>query len=172
MHFQVKISNTLILAYLLISINTLTAIENEGGTPKPSAAPTQEKEAQPSPSAAMPNLEKNLTMSSIATKAWLDMVDKGRYGESWDAGSKLMRGTVKRNEWEKILTKTRKPLGEVKSRSILDQRTAKDPKNMPKGDYMVLFYNTSFSNKPLAYELITLFLESDGQWRVITYNVN
>lgn len=167
MRFIFQFNKMLVLACCLANVNVLISAEQKTGTAQaPSVRET------PANNAANADLTKNLTASSIATKDWLDQIDKERYGESWDGGSKLMRSTVKRNEWIKILNKTRKPLGDVKSRSVLDQRTAKDPKNLPKGEYMVMFYNSSFANKPLAYELVTLFKETDGQWRVITYQVD
>jgi hypothetical protein len=159
----------------MVASSEILCIENQIKTPvqtledQKNMAPVPSAKAKPEP--AMP-FDKNLTTSAIVTKAWLETVDKGQYGESWEEASQLMKNAIEKPEWIKILEKVRQPLGEVKSRSVLDQRTAKNPKNMPAGDYMVLFYNTSFAKKPSAYELVTLYLEPDGQWRVITYTVN
>lgn len=114
--------------------------------------------------------ESVLQASAIASQAWLSLVDKNKYAESWDKASTLTKLTVAKDEWMQILEKTRKPLGAVTSRQVVDQRTATDPSGMPKGKYIVMFYKTVFSHKT-AYELVTLNQE-DGQWSVLTYQVN
>lgn len=111
-----------------------------------------------------------LQTSAAASQAWLSIVDKNKYPESWDKSSALTKLTVPKDEWVQILEKTRKPLGSVTSRQVVDQRTAIDPSGMPKGKYIVMFYKTVFSRKT-AYELVTLN-EEDGQWSVLTYQVN
>lgn len=113
----------------------------------------------------------NLQASAIAAKNWLGVVDNGRYDESWNEASALMKLTVSKDEWVRIMNKTRQPLGSVRSRDVVDQRTAFNPKGLPAGSYMVMVYKTSFANKASAYELVTLFQDS-GQWRVLTYQID
>jgi hypothetical protein len=113
----------------------------------------------------------SLQQSADASKQWLELVDKGRYGESWDKASFLMKSTIQKASWEKLMEQTRKPLGSVKSRQVLDQRTAKNPPGMPKGDYIVMFYKTAFSRKDTAYELLTLYYQ-EGKWNVVTYQID
>jgi len=115
--------------------------------------------------------DSSLKEAAAASKSWLDLVDNNNYGKSWEEASALMKLTIHEDEWIALLNKTRKPLGRVISRQVLDQRTAKNPHGLPQGSYMVMFYKTEFTNKPSAYELVTLFLE-DGEWRVITYQVD
>lgn len=127
---------------------------------------------QTTPPTANSELEKNVELSEMVTNNWLDMLDKGRYEDSWDKGSLMFRNTISKKEWKKAMDDMRKPLGSVLSRSVLDIRTSKDPKGLPAGDYMVFFYKTAFANKKEAHELVTLVQESDRQWRVLTYEVN
>jgi hypothetical protein len=135
-------------------------------------AATQEKTAPASTQETSSSLlESQLQAAEITAKAWLDIVDKGDYKKSWVEMSTITRNTVKEDEWEKILTKTRKPLGAVKMRNIVDIRTATNPKNLPVGNYVVMVYKTSFAAKPDANELVTLYLQN-GQWHVLTYQVD
>lgn len=113
----------------------------------------------------------NLQAAAIASKAWLEEVDKGKYEKSWEDASAITQRTVSKEEWNKILIKTRKPLGAVKSRDVADVRVATNPKNMPAGEYVVMIYKTSFATKPSAYELVTLASQA-GQWRVLTYQID
>ncbi len=114
--------------------------------------------------------QENMRLSRIAADEWLKFMDAGQYGESWDAGSNIFRFTIKRDEWIKAEDKLRRPLGALVSRTLVEQRPAKNPKGLPAGDYMVLFYKTSFQNRPDAKELITMVLSTDGKWKVLTYH--
>lgn len=115
--------------------------------------------------------QRALQASQDASLAWLQLLDRGEYKQSWEKASKIMQGTIAKDGWETVLSKMRKPLGNVISREVLDQRTAKDPSGLPKGDYIVMFYKTDFSNKASAHELVTLYLEN-GKWHVLTYQVD
>lgn len=117
-------------------------------------------------------LDQDLADTANVSSQWLKLIDEGKYGESWDYGSKTFQFTIKRDEWVKAEEKLRKPLGSYVSRKLIEQRTAKNPKGLPAGDYMVLYYKSSFSNRPEANELITMVRESDGKWRVLTYHVS
>jgi len=103
-----------------------------------------------------------------AASKWLELVDKGMYDASWDHASIIMQNTISKKEWDKVLNATRKPMGTVTSRHLLDQRPATNPHGLPAGDYMVIFYQTNFSRKPDSKELLTLYLEGN-EWKVLTY---
>lgn len=113
--------------------------------------------------------QKILTDNANAALSWLKLIDDGHYAESWDAGSKTFQLTIGRNEWVKAMEKLRKPLGTVVQRTLLQQLPKQNPKGLPEGYYMVLVYQTNFSNRPQANELVTMQLESDGRWRTLTY---
>lgn len=39
----------------------------------------------------------------------------------------------------------------------------------PKGEYVMIQFNTSFANKKSVVETVTPMLDKDGKWRVIVY---
>jgi len=106
-----------------------------------------------------------------AATQWLQAVDKGEYAKSWESGSFTFKLTISQKHWNQLMKAIREPLGPVVSRELLEQRPAVDPKGLPKGQYMVVFFNTKFQKKDDAHELVTLVQETDGQWRVLTYQV-
>lgn len=106
-----------------------------------------------------------------AADSWLKLVDAEKYEESWNAASPTFKLTIPQKNWVTILESIRKPFGKMNSRKILEQRKALDPKGLPKGNYMVLFYTSSFSKKDKANELVTLSEGSDGVWKVLTYQI-
>lgn len=117
------------------------------------------------------NTQQQLSASSLAAQQWLDLVDKNRYEDSWNQASTLMKRTVSQKEWQKILNATRKPLGSAGKRTMIHQAPAQNPKNMPRGDYMVILYQTNYTGSAPKKELLTLSFEH-GEWRVITYMID
>ncbi|SPJ31751.1 unnamed protein product [Candidatus Protochlamydia amoebophila UWE25] len=105
-------------------------------------------------------------------KDYVETLDKGQYAQSWEKGDTLFQQTITQKEWETTLDLARKRLGEVQSRTLKDEKPAIDPHGLPKGSYMVIEYNTSFDKAPNSGELLTLRRGTDGQWKVLTYQVN
>jgi hypothetical protein len=100
----------------------------------------------------------------------VQLLDDGKFDKAYQATSLLMQKTVNQTEWIYLMDVSRKPLGKVKARTLTDIRTARNPKGLPEGDYMVVYYKTNFANRRDGDELLTLTL-SDGKWRVLTYQV-
>lgn len=113
-----------------------------------------------------------LQSSAQSAEKWLQLLDRQKYAESWESGSLTLRLTFPRQAWISFMEKVRKPYGSFISRTRLLERPAKDPANLPKGDYMVIVFGTAFSRQPKVNELVTLIQESDGQWRVLTYTAS
>jgi Protein of unknown function (DUF4019) len=131
------------------------------------AAPTDNKE--PKNAALTAEEQKILADNAAAALSWLQLVDNGKYEDSWNAASKTFQLTIAKNEWGKAMEKLRTPLGRVVSRTLLQQLPKQNPKGLPEGYYMVLVYQTDFTDRHKANELLTMVLESDGRWRVLTY---
>ncbi|MBA3722066.1 MAG: DUF4019 domain-containing protein [Parachlamydiaceae bacterium] len=110
--------------------------------------------------------------ASRAAQEYVDLLDNGRYAESWTKGAQVFEHKISQAEWVGALNMARARLGSVKSRTLKDEKPAFDPKGLPKGPYMVVEYNTSFEFAPNSGELLTLMRESDGRWKVLTYQVN
>lgn len=107
--------------------------------------------------------------SAKSAQDWLAIVDKGNFGDSWENASIVMKLRLPKATWVTLIEAMRKGKGSVIERKLLEQRTAVDPKGLPAGEYMVIVYDTKFSGKADAKELVTLVLESSGQWKVLTY---
>lgn len=118
-----------------------------------------------------PQFQQDLKDSAAVSLAWLESIDNGQYDQSWDAGSPLFKQTISKSEWVMFLQSIRKPMGTLISRKVVDERTAKNPPGLPNGDYMVMVYKTSFTNNKDSDEVVTLMKGSDGQWRILTYQV-
>jgi len=110
--------------------------------------------------------------SLLVANNWIKLVDERRYADSWSQASPVFQMTIPQKEWVSYLDSIRKPLGAVKARTVADQRPAMNPVGLAAGDYMVIVYDTTFTNSSHADELLTLSLGNDGKWRVLTYLIS
>ena len=102
-------------------------------------------------------------------KAWLAVVDSGRYAESWKQASSLFRRQVTAEQWEKALDSVRSPLGRLVSRAVRSAEFTRSLPGAPDGEYVVVQYDSSFENKKQGIETVTVMKDSDEAWRVGGY---
>ena len=112
------------------------------------------------------------TPAVSAAKNWLGLVDAGKYSESWAQAAELFRNAVSQAQWEQSLAAVRKPLGALISREVLSAVPMKQLPGAPDGDYVVIQFKTSFSNKKETVETVTPMKEKDGSWRVSGYYIH
>ncbi len=106
-----------------------------------------------------------------ASRAWLALVDGERYGESWEEAALYFRNAINKELWQQSLNAVRKPLGKVIRRALKSKQYSRSLPGAPDGEYVVIQYETSFSNKKSALETITPMLDRDGKWRVSGYYI-
>ena len=99
-----------------------------------------------------------------SARAWLTIVDAGRWEESWRATGDSFRSLNTVEAWTRASEQGRVPLGAVVSRADLSRESVPAP---PHGLEMVKF-RTSFANRPSATETLTLIREGQA-WRVVGY---
>ena len=104
-----------------------------------------------------------------AARQWLALVDKGDYATSWESAAEYFRGNVTKDQWSKLLTGARKPLGEVTSRKVKAKHYSTTLPGAPDGEYVVIQFETAFENKRSAVETVTPMKGSTGAWRVSGY---
>ena len=104
-----------------------------------------------------------------AARQWLVLVDKGQYSTSWESAAGYFRGNVTRDEWGRLLTGARMPLGKVTSRKVKAKHWSTSLPGAPDGEYVVIQFETAFENKRSAIETVTPMKEKNGAWRVSGY---
>ncbi len=104
-----------------------------------------------------------------AAEHWLALVDSGKYASSWEETSEMFRNVVPQEEWISKMEAIRKPMGELKSRELLSAEYTTSVPGAPDGEYVIIQFKTSFTNKASAIETVTPMKEKDGQWRVSGY---
>lgn len=100
--------------------------------------------------------------------AWLENVDAGGYGSSWDDAGELFRKAVARDAWEKTLANVRAPLGLPAQRKVRAVNYTRTLPGAPEGEYVVIQYQTLYGERSVI-ETVTPAKEPDGRWRVTGY---
>ena len=106
-----------------------------------------------------------------SARAWLGLIDSGEYKESWENASPLFKEKTSEVAWVKSITAIRTPRGAMNARYIATAGSTKSLSGLPDGDYVVLQFYTTFAEKGLALETITLTKTQDDTWQIAAYEI-
>ena len=154
--FKSQVVGLLCATALLAGVASGSATETNDGTPK-AVSPDSNPKAGSQKAA------------TVAAQTWLATVDDGQYAQSWDQASELFRKAITQDKWVSALENVRKPLGKLVSRAVISAQTTTNLPGAPDGQYVVMQFNTSFTNKQSAVETVTFMLEKDGKWKAAGY---
>ncbi len=104
-----------------------------------------------------------------AATAWVQLLDSGKYDQSWKDSATLFQAAMKQEAWRVSVSEVRKPIGKKLARKVFSAQETKDLPGAPPGTYVVIQFQTDFENKKGAIETITPMLDKDGKWRVSGY---
>jgi hypothetical protein len=110
------------------------------------------------------------TAAQDAARGWLALTDRLDALASWEGAGQKFRNAMPVDRWSFALKQVRQPLGAVVQRTVGATRFAKSLKGFPEGDYAIVVFRTSFAEKTLAQETVTLD-RTGGGWRVIGYSI-
>ncbi len=103
-----------------------------------------------------------------SSKKWLQLVDSGKYSESWNETDSFFQQQITQEKWTKVIDNVRTPLGKVVSRKKISSKEFTSLPGAPVGKYIVLQFKTAFQNKKESTETLTLS-NSNEIWSVIGY---
>lgn len=122
--------------------------------------------------AAPPAGEAQETAKAVeAARAWLALVDSGKYGDSWEKAAAFFRKAVPKKTWTAQVGGVREPLGAVLERKLKSATFTRELPGAPDGSYVVIQFETRFAGKRSAVETVTPMLDPDGVWRVSGYYI-
>lgn len=112
-----------------------------------------------------------------AAAKWLRLVDEGNYDESWAAASEAFHTNMARfgkdeEAWVEALGVSRAPLGEIRSRTVIENEEGGGMPGGPEGRYRQIEYESHFEKKSQVRETIVMTLERDGAWRMFNYLID
>ncbi len=105
----------------------------------------------------------------LAAEAWLTQLDQRNWGGAYEAASQSFRNMVKIDQWMDSIPGVRAPFGGYQSRTVDTVAYKTSLAGRPAGEYVTAIFNTVFSKKEDAQEVVTTAREADGKWRVIGY---
>lgn len=103
---------------------------------------------------------------------FLELVDDGAYGRSWEVASPLLKDRIDEAEWQKQLAELRGRVGPVVERTPDDITLLDSPADLPTGEYVVITYDTAFRQRPAVTETVTLHHDDRSGWQVAGYHLN
>lgn len=114
--------------------------------------------------------QQRVEASTIAATQFLELVDAGQYGESWDTCATYLKNDIPREDWVKKLSAVRSVTGKLLNRKQTNFTYTKNAnEGIPEGEYMVYYFDSTFQNKEHLPETLTMMLENDNTWRVAGY---
>ena len=102
---------------------------------------------------------------------WLALLDAGKYVQSWNETAPSFQRTIPKDQWAMNGKRIRESFGAVVSRKLSGAQYTKSVPGAPPGEYVILKFDSSFSNKRAAVETVTPILDKDGRWKVAGYFV-
>jgi hypothetical protein len=112
--------------------------------------------------------EDQVDQAVVASKAWVNAIDAGKYEDSYDFTCDETRTRFPEDRWVEVLKALRRPWGGVVTRQQLSH--VYQPHGVPglDGECVVVTYKTTFKNLDPATEVVVLKWE-DGKWRGAGY---
>jgi uncharacterized protein len=106
---------------------------------------------------------------AAAMAAWLELIDAGRAGESWDRFAAPVQAMISREAWDEGVRQARAPFaGAVTSRVVDDVQPLPPPPGAPPGEFVRLRFATRFAGGATATETVAAMNPGDG-WRAAGY---
>ncbi len=136
---------------------------------QPAAAQKPSNNYTPDPELA--KQDQAVVLGEKAARAWLELIDKGDYAESWKQAAPFFQKAVPQKNWIKGVKAFRAPLGKLLEREVATVNYATQIPGAPDGQYVILRYISKFSKKKNAVETVTPMRCKDGSWRVSGYYI-
>jgi hypothetical protein len=103
-------------------------------------------------------------------RAWLDLVDEGRYALGRAAATAALRDAISEDDWLTALRSARAPLGRCLSRALHSRALVTLPGRLcPR--WAVIHFRGCFQTSCPVTETVTASQDGDGRWRVAAYFV-
>jgi len=105
---------------------------------------------------------------SDACKAWLVLVDQGKYAEAWSRAGSDFQKAVTADKWAAAIKPLREPLGAAVWRH--PSGVVMQASGLGGRDGALVFFTTDFANKKQVLEKLTVSAEGGG-WRIASYTI-
>ncbi len=111
----------------------------------------------------------NVIPATVAARSWLKMLDKNQYGRCWEESSVLVKQNLSKESFIKAATRSRQPLGTFIKRNIIMSEPKTKLPGAPAGKYVLIKFESEFSNKKKVSQTVIIQQDPDQVWRVGAY---
>ena len=108
------------------------------------------------------------TEAQQAARTWLAVADKLDAEASYKAAGPKFRSALTPERWRDAVRLVRFPAGALVQRTVVSTQFVKTLKDQPDGDYVLITFRTSWTNKTVGRELVSLE-RIGGKWLVVGY---
>jgi len=111
----------------------------------------------------------NIMPATKAARIWLNLLDQSKYASCWEQASVLVRKSISKEAFIKQATRSRQPLGTFMERTVFFIQPKTNLPGAPKGKYVLIKFNSIFSNKEKTTETLIIQQDPNNSWRVAGY---
>jgi hypothetical protein len=159
---------------LLMAITAATWCAIAAAQPAtPPAAPASPAAAPGAPPAAgaLQPTKRDDKETIEASRAWLALLDAGKFGPAWDGAAPYLKSVVTREKWITGLTAARKPFGKFKQRTPVKFARSHSMPDAPDGDCSIIEFDSEFADGKRASEHVIWMLGDNQDWHVSGYYI-
>jgi hypothetical protein len=109
--------------------------------------------------------------AQAAATAWLQLLDAGKYDETWQTAASSFHTAITEQGWVSLLKTGLPVFGKVLARKADAVSYSRILPGAPNGQYVAIDYQTNFANSKAAHEIVTVALEPGGTWKVCGYHI-
>lgn len=146
----------------MLSLAVAAFVFSQAAAPVAPAASSSAPAASPTPAVMI------ASEAGEAALAWIALLDREQWAESWNAAGNLFRTQVAQTDWASTVASVRGSVGPVVSRTQISAVPSTSLPGLPAGEYEVVQYRTAFRDKPDSVETAALMREGQT-WHVIGY---
>jgi hypothetical protein len=100
-----------------------------------------------------------------------EMLDQGRLRETYGLTGPVARQTENESSWYGQMSSERESMGDVVSRRLSRIEKVDTFADLPRGDYLMVVYETSFATHPESREIVVLDARDAGGFELAAYRV-
>ena len=106
--------------------------------------------------------------TALTAEEFLQMVDAGKYADSWQISDPYLQKTISQPDWVAKLSKMRETFGPIAKRELDKVSFTAPAEALPDSEFIMLEYVSQFKLKEMN-EIVTVILGEDNRWRVVGY---
>ena len=147
----------------MLSLALVALVFTQAAAPIAPAMSSSAPAASPAPAVVVTASE-----AGEAALAWIALLDREQWSDSWNAAGNLFRTQLSQTDWASTVASVRGSVGPVVSRTQISAVPSTTLPGLPAGEYEVVQYRTAFRDKPDSVETAALMREGQT-WHVIGY---